>query len=68
MAKFNLTKKDVKNIGIGFGSGVIAAVVTDKLVIPAVKKGIQKKKSVTATVDVNIKNPTTPTPETNSEN
>ena len=61
MAKFK--SSDIKKVGIGFGVGVATTIVTDKLVIPAVKKGIANKKAAKATVDVNV-NPST---ETNSD-
>lgn len=68
MAKTNVTKRDVRNVAIGFGAGTVSTLVVKEMVIPAVKKMVQKKKAEKATVDVNIKNPSTPTPETNSEN
>ena len=62
MAKFK--SSDIKKVGIGFGVGVATTIVTDKLVIPAVKKGIanKKAKAAKATVDVNVNSTT----ETNS--
>lgn len=61
MAKFK--SSDIKKVGIGFGVGVATTIVTDKLVIPAVKKGIANKKAAKATVDVNVNSST----ETNSD-
>lgn len=56
MAKFK--SSDIKKVGIGFGVGVATTIVTDKLVIPAVKKGIANKKAAKATVDVNVNSST----------
>lgn len=68
MAKTNVTKRDVRNVAIGFGAGTVSTLVVKEMVIPAVKKMVQKKKAAKATVDVNIKNPSSTTPETNPEN
>ena len=40
-------------VGCGFGVGVATTILTDKLIVPAVKKSIEKKKAAKATVDVN---------------
>ena len=49
-------KDDVIKVATGVGIGVAGTLVTEKLVVPAIKKKVAAKKAakVSATVDVNI--------------
>jgi hypothetical protein len=49
----NIKKSDAVKVAIGIGIGVSGTLVTDKLIVPAVKKRVAAKKAA-ATVDINI--------------
>lgn len=51
-----IKKGDVIKVATGVGIGVAGTLVTEKLVVPAIKKKVAAKKAakVSATVDVNI--------------
>ena len=56
MAMNNIKKSDVIKITTGIGVGVAGTLVTEKLLVPAIKKKVAAKKAAkaSATVDVNI--------------
>lgn len=56
MAMNKIKKSDVIKITAGIGVGVAGTLVTEKLVVPAIKKRAAAKKATkaSATVDVNI--------------
>ena len=51
-----IKKGDVIKVATGVGIGVAGTLVTEKLVVPAIKKKVAAKKAakVSATIDVNI--------------
>ena len=49
-----IKSSDVKKVATVFDVGVATTIISDKLVIPAVKKTIKEKKAAKATVDVNV--------------
>ena len=56
MAMNKIKKSDVIKITAGIGVGVAGTLVTEKLVVPAIKKraAVKKATKASATVDVNI--------------
>ena len=49
-----IKKSDVIKVGAGFGVGVTATIVADKLVIPSIKKAVAKKKEAKAATTVDV--------------
>ena len=55
MTMNKIKKSDIIKVTAGVGIGVAGTLVTEKLVVPAIKKKVAAKKSAkAATVDVNI--------------
>ena len=56
MTMNKIKKSDIIKVTAGVGIGVAGTLVTEKLVVPAIKKRVDAKKATkaSATVDVNI--------------